>query len=224
MFCHFCPVLRRRWGEIGSAMTLGRNDSIGVLGFNDVIYPPWTSRLLMGSSIVMGCSSAFAGVLHQYILCTLSGLSAVASINYWRKPGPGCRRDGDYCFAALALAYTVPASLSLRGTPNVCFWACLTAFYLCFRRSFQLSSVSNGGDGRWAQWHAAGHTFVSIGTSSAALGEVDSWRFDHFNPLGTLISMLICSRLAYDTWRAYSQNSRRNQIKEIALPSSTDVL
>ena len=212
-----------REGEVGKPTTR-RDDISGAIGFNDVIYPPWTGRLLMGSSIVMGCSSAFAGVLHQYILCTLSGMSAMASIIYWRSPGPGRRRDLDYCFAALALAYTVPASLSLRGTPNVCFWACLTAFYLCFRRSFQLSSVSNGGDGRWAQWHAAGHTFVSIGTSSAALGEVDSWRFDHFNPLGTLISMLICSRLAYDTWRAYSQNSRRCQIKEIALPSSVDVL
>ena len=212
-----------REGEVGKPTTR-RDDISGAIGFNDVIYPPWTGRLLMGSSIVMGCSSAFAGVLHQYILCTLSGMSAMASIIYWRSPGPGRRRDLDYCFAALALAYTVPASLSLRGTPNVCFWACLTAFYLCFRRSFQLSLVSNGGDGRWAQWHAAGHTFVSIGTSSAALGEVDSWRFDHFNPLGTLISILICSRLAYDTWRAYSQNSRRCQIKEIALPSSVDVL
>lgn len=183
-----------------AAPPVTRGDSIGAIGYNELLYPLWLSRLLVASSVVMACGAAVAAYCRQPILFAVSGLSAGASINYWRLPGPGMRRDTDYVLAALGLLYTVPASLSLRGMPNVCFWMSFTIFYLCFRRSFQLSDGS-GGDGTWAQWHAAGHTFVSCGTASAALGGVDQWRFDHFNPLGTVLFVTVVSRLAYDTWR-----------------------
>ena len=181
--------------------TVKRQDSIGAIGYNELLYPPWLSRLLVASSVVMACGAGVAAVYRQPILFCLSGLSAAASINYWRRPGPGSRRDADYLCAAAALLYTVPMALSLHGWPNACFWLSFTAFYLCFRRSFQLS-VGDGEDGTWAQWHGAGHTFVSLGTASAAAGDVDGWRFDKFNPLGTLVFAVVCTRLAYDTWKS----------------------
>ena len=186
--------------EAGGAPKLKKADSIGALGYNELRYPGWLSALLVASSIVMGCGAAVAAYYRQRVLAVVSGASAIASVNYWRRPGPGMRRDTDYLLAAAALLYTVPAALSLQGIPNACFWTVLTGFYMCFRRSFQLA-IGDGGDGAWSLWHAAGHTFVSVGTMSAAAGDVDSWRFEQFNPLGCVVFAVVVSTLGFDSWR-----------------------
>ena len=69
--------------------------------------------------------------MHQYIAGSLIFTSGLCSLNYWRKPGPGPRRDADYILATLALFLLATAQ-----------FFCPAFLALCVR--FVLSAEASG--------------------------------------------------------------------------------
>jgi hypothetical protein len=164
---------RLRGGALASNAPGEAVGTFGTLvGYNSVIYYPWQVQLLVMTSICMGVAAATALAARQRTLGTVSGLVSVASVNYWRAPGPGWRRDADAALAATSLAYCLFVGRRLRGALSTAGMGAFLSFFLCFRRSFQ-SAVGDGGDGSWARWHALGHVCVSLATLCLAANRVE---------------------------------------------------
>ena len=162
------------------------SDSIGALlpDYNSLKYYGWQSRLLVFSSFCFTAAGSFGLFMDQYIFGSLVVIGGLVSANYWRKPGPGPRRDADYAFGAIALIYCVLAGFCNRGWTNTTAWSLFVIMFFCFRRSWVLS-VGDGGDGTWAMWHGGAHVTSAMGGVFQVLGGIDGWRHDVslLNPL-----------------------------------------
>ena len=204
------------------ALLRGGSDAIGrVIGYNTIEYFEWQSRLLVFSSVLMGASAAAALAAGQATLATHVGLASAASVNYWRRPGPGWRRDLDFLLATIACAYCTFAGQSLHGVPNAIALGGFGCFFICFRRSFLLS-VGDGGDGAWARWHALGHAFVAVATISLAVGGADGWLTEPLpllrprrNPLGAATLALAAIDFAAEWWRAWRRSIRSRPERKV---------
>ena len=170
--------------------------------------------LKMHACVLMGACATATLALGQPTLGTALGAASVASINYWRCPGPGRRPDGDFAIAIALFLYYTLASQSLSGLPNYCACGCFGGFFLCFRRSFLLS-VGDGGNGAWARWHALGHGIVAMASLSLAAGNVDGWLAEPLplirprrNPLGAATLSLAAISCVYEGLRALMGGGR----------------
>ena len=197
-----------------------RSDSIGALlpDYNSLKYHAWQCRLLMFSSACF-LSTGLVGLLlrGQPIFGGLVSCSGIASLNYWRWPGPGVRRDIDYVCAVLALGYAVAAGFGVRGLANTMAWAFFLAMFFLFRRSWVLS-VGDGGDGSWASWHAAAHVSSAIAGAFQAFGDIDGWRDDigrlsvTGNPLATASVGVLLAVVSIDALLRRAAQKRSSDI------------
>lgn len=213
------PLWRLRGGGRHSntvrASNSGRGgDAIGsLIGYTTIKYHPWQVKLLSATSICMGGGAAFALHGDQAVLGSFLSISSLASLNYWRKPGPGYRRDADFLMAGSTFVYCTLAGQQLCGALNAVSVASFAGFLGCFRRSFRLSAATpDGGDGSWARWHALGHVCVTLAAIALAAGRADEWLLEAAlvrparNPLWTSGLATAAAVGAYDglrMWRTH---------------------
>ena len=101
--------------------TLSRSKSDvtgGVLGYLELRYHAWQVYLLVCSSVLLSIPSALGARHGVPVLSVLCGGASVASVNYWRRPGPSWRRDLDFVFAIGAILWGIIGAFSLVGTFN----------------------------------------------------------------------------------------------------------
>ena len=204
-------LLKLRGGRRG----VRAGDAIGsVIGYNAIQYRPWQVRLLSATSVCMGGSAAFALASGQVVLGAFLSLSSLASLNYWRKPGPGWRRDADFATAGCTFVYCTLAGQQLSGAPNALAVAAFVGFACCFRRSFLMAAATpEGGDGSWARWHALGHLCVTIAAFALTAGDADMWLANPAlvrpmrNPLWMSGLASTVAMAALDGWRAVRTRS-----------------
>lgn len=90
----------------------------GVLGYLELRYHAWQVHLLVCSSVLLSIPSVLAALHDRPVLSTLCGGASLASINYWRSPGPSWRRDLDFAFAIGAILWGMVGAFSLVDTLN----------------------------------------------------------------------------------------------------------
>ena len=136
--------------------------------YHELQYKPWQGRLLMCTSTFFAASSAVSALSGSYGNAACMGGASLASVNYWRAPGPSWRRDLDLAMAAIAFVYGFIGACSLQGPPNVVTWTSFVGAGVCVRCSWVYSARNGGGDGSWALWHAGSH--ASLATAGACIG------------------------------------------------------
>jgi hypothetical protein len=163
--------LARAAGLVGRMLRrLGR----AVTGFDtgfEVEYRPWQVRLLLASSLALVAAARLALAEGAPRTAAAVGASAAASLNYWRAPGAGWRRNLDCACASVAVAFGLLVGQALSGALNAAYWAGLLGFVVCFRASVRLSTVA--GNVVWAKWHAAGHACISASIVCGVLGRCE---------------------------------------------------
>ncbi len=88
------------------------------------VMPPACARVLFGVSFITLASFCVASVLRVYDGMVVTAAVLFCSINHWRRPVYGARRNVDICNNAVCLAYQTWRSFAV-GTPY-------TACYLLF--------------------------------------------------------------------------------------------
>jgi len=182
--------------------------------YNSLKYHPWQSRLLLlSSSCFLSVGVAAIVSLGQPLYGCLIVSSGVASLNYWRRPGAGPRRDLDLLLALLALGYGVVAGFGVNGIANTCAWPLFLSLFFCFRQSWKLSA-GDGGDGTWALFHAGAHVSCAATATCQCIGDVDGWRANparlsvRGNPLATATICVVAAVLGADFARSLTRTNR----------------
>lgn len=177
-----------------------------------VVYEPSHTRLLLASSAALLGVAATVHHLGSPGLALRTCAMAMASLNYWRAPGRGWRRDLDVVLGVGLVVPNAIVALWLEGAPNVVGWAAFVLACYCFHRSWHDSAVV--GDKRWALWHVGAHACMAVAALALAIGGAEAvatavWPPRNILGLAALASVglsgLLRLRLARETCRTRSR-------------------
>ncbi len=121
-----------------------------------------TNYLLIGSSLFFLLPCFYAWVLKVYSLCLLTAATTIISINYWRHPCLGWRRDLDLYFAKFSFC-----CFFCIGAMNISDSALLRILYTNIFALFIFFGLSNymwmkSVSYMWTYFHFIFHVFVTI--------------------------------------------------------------
>ncbi len=118
------------------------------------------SKFLFYSSFMIGISSCIAFYMQDTILTIFLFLLFLTSINYWRKPEYGIRRQIDMTLCGITLFYFVTIAFLFLPEFNRVMYIntsiCVGVFYLFEYILCYLKSV------KWIVFHMAMHIYLSF--------------------------------------------------------------
>jgi hypothetical protein len=118
------------------------------------------SKFLFYSSFMIGISSCIAFYMEDTILTIFLFLLFLTSINYWRKPELGLRRQIDMFLCWISTFYFVTVSFLFLPEFNRVMYVntaiCVGIFYLCENILCYVRSV------KWIIFHMAMHIYTAF--------------------------------------------------------------
>jgi hypothetical protein len=121
---------------------------------------PNYSRFVFYSSFMIGISSCIAFYMQDTILTIFLFLLFLTSINYWRKPEYGLRRQIDMFLCGISLFYFITVSFLFLPEFNRVMYVntsiCVGVFYIC---EYILCYFKNV---KWIVFHMAMHIYTAF--------------------------------------------------------------
>jgi hypothetical protein len=119
------------------------------------------SKFLLYSSFTIGISAAIAYIMNDLYVTAYLIFLFLTSINYWRKPEYGLRRNIDLTAVYLCTCYTVLNMFLLKDEFHR---VCLFIVFFCMNLFFLIENILYYFNNRkWIIFHMAMHMYVSIG-------------------------------------------------------------
>jgi len=145
------------------------------LFFNKTIPSKKEGKCLTISSLFFLIPSIYAGIYYIYSLSVLSIITTIISINYWREPKLGWRRDMDLIFAKIS--FVIYFFYGLHNIQNMILCNNALTLYFSIVMIIVFYNLSNyfwiSNNANWLYFHIIFHMFVVFGQLTVINGTIN---------------------------------------------------